>query len=175
MTHQGRAKTIFLEAIEQHERESWPAFLDEQCNDDASLRQQVEQLLAAHSELGTYEDSPENPKTESLESTRDLQSGADRIGASIGRYKLQQQIGEGGFGVVYMAEQLRPVRRQVALKIIKPGMDTKEVIARFEAERQALALMDHPHIAKVLDAGETPDRRPYFVMELVKGVPVTEF
>ena len=96
-------------------------------------------------------------------------------GTRIGPYKLLQKIGEGGMGVVYMAEQERPVRRRVALKIIKPGMDTGQVVARFEAERQALAMMDHPNIAKVLDAGATDAGRPYFVMELVKGVPITEY
>jgi serine/threonine protein kinase len=96
-------------------------------------------------------------------------------GSHIGPYKLLQEIGEGGMGVVYMAEQEKPVRRRVALKIIKPGMDTAQVIARFEAERQALALMDHQHIAKVLDAGATETGRPYFVMELVRGVPITEY
>ena len=99
----------------------------------------------------------------------------DQIGSVIGPYKLLQQIGEGGFGVVYLAEQEQPVRRLVALKIIKPGMDTSQVIARFESERQALALMDHPNIARVLDAGATDSGHPYFVMELVKGVPITEF
>ena len=93
-------------------------------------------------------------------------------GVVIGRYKLLQRIGEGGYGVVYMAEQQEPIRRKVALKIIKLGMDTKQVIARFEAERQALALMEHPNIAKVLDAGATETGRPYFVMELVKGIPI---
>ena len=96
-------------------------------------------------------------------------------GTVIGPYKLLEQIGEGGMGVVYMAEQTQPVRRKVALKIIKPGMDTKQVIARFEAERQALAMMDHPNIAKVLDAGATESGRPYFVMELVRGIPITEY
>ncbi len=105
---------------------------------------------------------------------------AERPGTVIGRYRLLEQIGEGGFGVVFLAEQQQPVRRRVALKIIKPGMDTREVIARFEAERQALAMMDHPNIAKVLDCGRPSDRwrtpgRPYFVMELVKGVPITEY
>src|SRR5580704_3713630 len=99
----------------------------------------------------------------------------ENVGSVIGPYKLLQQIGQGGFGVVYMAEQEKPVRRVVALKIIKPGMDTGQVIARFESERQALALMDHPNIAKVLDAGATASGHPYFVMELVKGVPITEF
>ncbi len=99
----------------------------------------------------------------------------EKAGDRIGRYKLLQQIGEGGCGVVYMAEQQEPVKRRVALKVIKLGMDTKEVVARFEAERQALALMDHPNIAKVLDAGATENGRPYFVMELVKGIPITRY
>src|SRR5262249_6581806 len=93
--------------------------------------------------------------------------------AGIGPDKLLEQLGEGGFGVVFLAEQTQPVRRKVALKVLKPGMDTRQVVARFEAERQALAIMDHPHIAKVLDGGATPSGRPYFVMELVKGVPIT--
>src|SRR5262249_35449456 len=102
-------------------------------------------------------------------------SPAPGPGAVIGPYKLLQAIGEGGMGAVFMAEQEHPVRRRVALKVIKPGMDSRQVIARFEAERQALALMDHPHIAKVLDAGTTESGRPYFVMELVKGVPITGY
>src|SRR5580700_7153908 len=99
----------------------------------------------------------------------------ERVGSVIGPYKLLQKLGEGGFGAVYMAEQERPVRRMVALKIIKPGMDTGQVIARFESERQALAIMDHPNIARVLDVGATDSGRPFFVMELVKGVPITEY
>ena len=99
----------------------------------------------------------------------------EHVGATIGPYKLMEQIGEGGFGLVFVAEQERPIRRKVALKIIKPGMDTRDVIARFEAERQALALMDHPNIARVLDAGTTDSGRPYFVMELVRGVPITDY
>ena len=99
----------------------------------------------------------------------------ERPGVVIGRYKLLQKIGEGGFGVVFMAEQDAPVRRTVALKIIKPGMDSREVVARFEAERQALAMMNHPNIAHVFDGGMTESGRPYFVMELVKGVPITEY
>src|SRR5262249_33244584 len=105
----------------------------------------------------------------------DSASEPARLGTVIGPYTLLEIIGEGGMGVVYMAEQTLPVRRKVALKIIKPGMDTKQVIARFEAERQALALMDHPNIAKVYDAGATDSGRPYFVMELVHGVPITEY
>src|SRR5205085_2590382 len=102
-------------------------------------------------------------------------SMTEKPGDKIGRYKLLQKIGEGGCGTVYMAEQEEPVRRRVALKVIKLGMDTQQVIARFEAERQALALMDHPNIAKVLEAGATETGRPYFVMELVKGIPITRF
>ncbi len=108
-----------------------------------------------------------------------VQSGpdavAERTGMMIGRYKLLQQIGEGGFGTVFMAEQQEPVQRKVALKVIKAGMDTREFIARFEAERQALALMDHPNIAQVLDGGATANGRPYFVMELVRGIPITSY
>src|SRR5262249_36641323 len=96
-------------------------------------------------------------------------------GTAVGPYQLLEQLGEGGFGVVFLAEQTWPVRRQVALKVLKAGMDTRQVVARFEAERQALALMDHPHIAKVFDGGATASGRPYFVMELVKGTPITEF
>src|SRR5262249_37694212 len=99
----------------------------------------------------------------------------EKPGDTIGPYKLMEQIGEGGFGLVFVAEQHQPVRRKVALKVIKPGMDTREVVARFEAERQALAMMDHPRIAKVLDAGTTDSGRPFFVMELVRGVPITEY
>src|SRR5215470_8411030 len=99
----------------------------------------------------------------------------ESVGSTIGRYKLLERIGEGGFGVVFMAEQLAPVRRKVAVKVIKPGMDTRQVIARFEAERQALAVMDHPNIARVLDAGATDSGRPYFVMELVRGTPITQY
>nr|MBA3482113.1 serine/threonine protein kinase [Pirellulales bacterium] len=110
-----------------------------------------------------------------VNATLDFTPSAERVGATIGRYKLLERIGEGGFGVVYLAEQQQPVRRKVALKVIKPGTDTQQVIARFEAERQALALMDHENIAKVLDAGATDSGRPYFVMELVRGVPITEF
>src|SRR6201991_475375 len=102
-------------------------------------------------------------------------TAGEGVGTRIGPYKLLQQIGEGGFGVVYMAEQEKPVKRRVALKVIKAGMDTHAVIARFEAERQALAMMDHPNIARVLDAGATDTGRPYFVMDLVKGVPITEY
>src|SRR3954453_6350565 len=143
------AKAIFLEAVERHAPEQWPAFLDRACAGQPDLRGQVEALLGAHREVGTAEHrglaegtdpGPVDPV--------DVPPLRERPGDVIGPYKLLEQIGEGGMGVVYMAEQMRPVRRKVALKIIKPGLDTKQVIARFEAERQALALMDHPNIAR---------------------------
>src|SRR6185295_6529599 len=105
----------------------------------------------------------------------DYSGATERVGAVVGRYKLLERIGEGGFGVVYMAEQQHPVRRKVALKVLKPGMDSRQVLTRFEAERQALAIMDHPNIARVFDGGATASGRPFFVMELAKGVPITDF
>ena len=117
----------------------------------------------------------DRPKLPNVESTVVVQSVTEKAGDTIGRYKLREKIGEGGWGAVYVAEQEQPVRRRVALKVIKPGMDTRQVIARFEAERQALAMMDHPNIAKVLDAGTTDTGRPYFVMELVRGIRITEY
>jgi WD40 repeat protein len=150
------------------------AYLDMACKGDAALRREVERLLAAASAAdGFFETKPaglDDPGVTLADTT--VREGP---GTVIGRYKLLQVIGEGGMGVVYMAEQTEPVVRKVALKIIKLGMDTKAVVARFEAERQALALMDHPNIAKVLDAGATETGRPYFVMELVRGIPITEY
>jgi serine/threonine protein kinase len=147
------------------------AYLDQACGDDQALRQEVESLLQAHDAPGSLlEEVSAGPGR-----TGDYQPLAEGPGTRIGPYKLLQQIGEGGMGVVFMAEQTQPVQRRVALKIIKPGMDSRQVIARFEAERQALALMDHPNIAKVLDAGATETGRPYFVMELVKGRPITPY
>lgn len=143
--------------------------LDAACRDNPDLRRRVEELLAA-SEASFMQEPPADLTDETVNV-----SVTETPGTQIGRYKLLEKIGEGGFGVVYMADQLRPIERRVALKIIKLGMDTKQVIARFEAERQALALMDHPNIAKILDAGATETGRPYFVMELVRGIPVTEF
>ena len=148
------------------------AYLAGACGDNLSLRQRVEALLRAHEAPPGF--LPEQPDA-APRSTIFITPISEAAGTVIGRYKLLQQIGEGGCGVVYMAEQQEPVRRRVALKVIKLGMDTKQVIARFEAERQALALMDHPNIAKVLDAGATEKGRPYFVMELVKGIPITRY
>jgi serine/threonine protein kinase/tetratricopeptide (TPR) repeat protein len=147
------------------------AYLDEMCGDDAALRQRVEQFLAAQADLGSFLESP--AAASPLATIDDpIREGPDTV---IGPYQLLEQVGEGGFGVVFMAEQTQPVRRKVALKILKPGMDTRQVVARFEAERQALALMDHPNIARVFDGGATASGRPYFVMELVKGDPITEY
>jgi tetratricopeptide (TPR) repeat protein/tRNA A-37 threonylcarbamoyl transferase component Bud32 len=164
-------ESIFLRARELPEGER-SAYLVAVCADDPALRARVDELLRRSAAADDFFD--EQPATLRL-SPQDLAAVGEREGSVIGRYKLLQRIGEGGMGVVYMAEQEVPVRRRVALKIIKLGMDTKSVVARFEAERQALALMDHPNIAKVLDAGATESGRPFFVMELVQGVPITEF
>ena len=157
-------------------------FLREVCGDDDDLRRQVEQLLKADAEAGSFlADGAAEDETRAshgpahADATHTARPMAESEGDTIGRYRLLQKIGEGGFGVVWLAEQREPVKRRVALKIIKLGMDTRQVITRFEAERQALALMDHPGIAKVYDAGATDTGRPYFVMELVKGVPITQF
>src|SRR6266404_991358 len=148
------------------------AYLDKLCGNDPPLRQLVEALLHAHRKIISCDEpsSPSCARTKAEATPR-----LEQTGDYIGRYKLLQQIGEGGCGVVYMAEQEEPVRRRVALKLIKLGMDTKQVIARFEAERQALAMMDHPNIAKVLEAGATDTGRPYFVMELVRGIKITDY
>ncbi len=149
-------------------------FLNRECGDDQALRQRLEALLAAHD--APDELSPKDKPAAKATMKLDLAEAPDEaVGQVIGHYKVLQKIGEGGCGAVYMAEQQEPVRRRVALKVIKLGMDTKAVIARFEAERQALALMDHPNIAKVLDAGTTEVGRPYFVMELVRGIKFTEY
>src|SRR5262249_32761353 len=180
-----RVQAVFLRAVELRAADR-PAVLDHECSGDIELRQRVEALLQAHDEPGSFLERPVSDPV----ATGDAQprgagidgSGVEGPGTHIGPYKLLQQIGEGGMGTVYMAEQAEPVRRKVALKIIKPGMDSAQVIARFEAERQALALMDHQNIAKVFDAGTTAGEpgcvsagRPYFVMELVHGVPITQF
>ena len=165
-----RSKALFLEATEGHAPEEWPAFLDRACADDASLRAAVERLLRARADLGTFHESAQSKLGAMVDS-----QPRERPGTAIGPYKLLQQIGEGGMGTVYMAEQTHPVHRKVALKVIKPGMDSQQVIARFEAERQALALMDHANIARVYDGGTTESDRPYFVMELVRGVPITKY
>jgi len=154
----------------QKPQEERAAYLDQACGDDPDLRKRIERLLGAHLQIGSFLESP----AAEFDATRELPV-SETPGAMVGQYKLLEEIGEGGFGVVFLAEQQQPVRRKVALKVLKPGMDTRRVVARFEAERQALAIMDHPNIARVFDGGETPAGRPYFVMELVKGVPITDF
>jgi serine/threonine protein kinase len=157
-----RVEAIFQAAMEPNSPQEREAYLLRECGEDAELRRDVEELLRAAVEAqGVFETRARPPVLE-------------QVGSRIGRYHLLRKIGEGGCGVVYTAEQETPVRRKVALKIVKLGMDTRQVIARFEAERQALALMDHPNIAKVLDAGATQTGRPYFVMELVRGVKITD-
>jgi serine/threonine protein kinase len=167
-------ETLFAAAIAIPIPTARAAFLDRACAGNPALRMELDELLAAHAcsnpldrpaanlpFTGAYQ--PENEEPVALPGDR------------IGPYRLMEQIGEGGFGLVFVAEQSEPVRRKVALKVLKPGMDTRDVVARFEAERQALALMDHPNIAKVLDAGSTSTGRPYFVMELVRGLPITDY
>src|ERR1043165_5830058 len=161
--------SIFAEALEIHDPALRAAFLQSACQGNLDRLRELEALIAAHAR-----DNPLDVPL-ALDATPTYTPITERPGTVIGNYKLMEQIGEGGFGLVFVAEQQQPVRRKVALKIIKPGMDTRDVIARFEAERQALALMDHPYIARVFDAGKTESGRPYFVMELVKGAPITEY
>jgi serine/threonine protein kinase len=185
-----RVNELFLRAFELSDPEARGAFLDCECGGDADLQRAVTTLLRAHDETGGFlADSPAaRDATADLSSagrtatfgdssaTADFPGRDEHVGAILGgKYKLIEEIGEGGMGSVYMAQQTEPVKRAVAIKVIKAGMDSKAVLARFEAERQALAMMDHPNIAKVLDAGTTGSGRPYFVMELVRGVPITQF
>ena len=179
-------QNLLLEALEIPDATERQKFLAHACGADLALRREVEELLDAEAASGAFlpdTPPPEVVQAKLVEVVENLGSGAEMGNGSIldepspriGRYKLLQRIGEGGCGVVYMAEQEGPVRRKVALKVIKLGMDTKSVVARFEAERQALALMDHPNIARVFDAGATETGRPYFVMELVRGTKITEY
>src|SRR5262245_2230697 len=178
-THRGQpmsdlvaaAKALVLGALDRPGREELLRYLDEACAGDAGLRARVDELLRAHQEAGSFlEPAARSPVVTVAEPP--VREGP---GTVLGPYRLLEQIGEGGFGVVFLAEQQQPVRRKVALKVLKPGMDSAQVVARFEQERQALALMDHPNIAQVFDGGEAGSGRPYFVMELVKGVPITDF
>ena len=166
-----KVKEIFLVAALKETPAERAAFLDEACAGDAVLRRRLEALLDADAVSGALVDRPAVEPA----ATAAYEPIAEGPGSLFGPYKLLQKIGEGGMGLVFMAEQQRPVKRKVALKVIKPGMDSKTVVARFEAERQTLALMNHPHIAQVFDAGETESGRPYFVMELVRGVPITDY
>ena len=184
-------ETLFAAALEKGTPAERAAFLNEACAGDAALKRRVEALLASHDQAGFLrmpavqfaaglfgsEGITEQSGTRQTLSDEPVQARAfaEGVGTQIGRYKLLEQIGEGGMGTVWMAEQVEPVNRLVAVKLIKAGMDSKQVIARFEAERQALALMDHANIARVLDGGTTGAGRPYFVMDLVKGVPITRY
>lgn len=173
-----RQKDIFLQALDLSSPEEREAYLAQACGSDTSLRRQVEAMLQAH---GVPDSFLEKPAVDLCPTIHEQprhpgeRDGSEGPGMRVGPYKLLHQIGAGGMGVVYLAEQQEPMRRKVALKIIKPRLDTGQVLARFEAERQALAMMEHPNIAKVLDAGTIADGRPYFVMELVKGTPITSF
>ena len=163
-------RDLFIAALQLAPTER-SALFDRECPNDSALRQRIEKLLAAHAEAGSA-----FGRQDGTIDYEDAASVSDKAGIVIsGRYKLLEEIGEGGMGTVWVAEQIQPVRRKVALKLIKAGMDSKSVLARFEAERQALAVMDHPNIAKVLDGGLTEAGRPFFVMEYVKGVPITEY
>ncbi|HVK08668.1 MAG TPA: serine/threonine-protein kinase [Gemmataceae bacterium] len=173
-----QARDLFLHAVGRLPPDAWTAYVAEASAGDPDLEAQVNEYLRVHREAGSFLDRPAAvaADTATFEGEAPTAAGpGEDLGTVIGPYKLVEQIGEGGFGVVYLAEQAAPVRRRVALKVIKPGMDTRQVVARFEAERQALALMDHPNIARVFDGGATPAGRPYFVMELVKGVPITKY
>ena len=169
-TENVKAEEIFHEAIEVSDPGKRSAYLDKACGEDSELRTEVEALLRAHEEAGDFLKAPALAPDATLE-----ESLIEGPGTRVGRYELLEMIGEGGMGLVYLAEQKEPVRRRVALKIIKPGMDSKQVIARFETERQVLALLDHPNIARVFDAGTTEAGRPYFVMEYVKGMSITRY
>src|SRR5438046_5426577 len=169
-------RDIFIAALQKEDPAERQAFLDDACAGQPELRLQVENLLRLHEGAGSFLEKPaaESAATGALPNAAQA-SPPEAPGTIIGPYKLLQQIGEGGMGIVFMAEQTHPVQRKVALKIIKPGMDSRQVITRFEAERQALAMMDHVNIARVFDAGATEAGRPYFVMELVHGVPITKY
>ena len=164
-------KVIFAEALEKASPEEQRVYLDQVCGEDAELRAEVERLLDAHNKAGDFLES--SPVGQNV--TVDVAPSVEGPGTRIGRYELLELIGEGGMGLVYLAEQREPVKRRVALKIIKPGMDSRQVIARFEAERQTLAVLEHPNIAQVFDAGTTETGRPYFVMEYVRGLSITRY
>ncbi len=176
-------RDLFSAALQIHDLVERAAWLDRECAGNPALRQRIDVLLQALAQAGDLLEKPcfALPTTIGPEGPTDAAPGlaggptSARPGRMIGPYKVLEPIGEGGFGIVFLAEQTHPVRRRVALKVLKPGLDTRQVVARFEAERQALALMDHPNIAHVFDGGETADGRPYFVMELVKGIPITDY
>src|SRR5262245_37472066 len=163
-------RDIFIASLQIEDNAQRVAYLDAACAGDLNLRHRVDALLAALHQAGSYLEQPAVEPVATID-----QPLPEKPGTAIGPYKLLEQIGEGGMGTVWMAQQTEPVKRLVAIKLIKGGMDSKQVVARFEAERQALALMDHANIARVLDGGTTSGGRPYFVMDLVKGVPITRY
>jgi tetratricopeptide (TPR) repeat protein len=167
-----RANALFLSAVDLPPGEARESYLDRVCGDDARLRTEVESLLRASERAACF---LESSVVTSVTNATPFARVGPQIGDYVGRYRLVELLGEGGMGLVYRAEQSEPVRRSVAVKIIKPGLDTQQVLARFAAERQALTLMDHPHIARAIDAGSTSDGRPYFVMDLLQGAPITAF
>jgi hypothetical protein len=175
------AKSVFLAALEVPAGEARQAHLAAACAGDEGLLREVGELLRHHEGAGAFLDVPVPLPGATSDLSVDAAPAMEAAGSAHaglvlgGRYKLLEPVGEGGMGGVWTTQQIEPVKRIVALKLIKPGMDSKQVLARFEAERQALALMDHPNIAKVLDAGTAPDGRPFFVMELVTGVPITKY
>ncbi len=183
MTEMSPAETVFFAALAKNDPAERAGYLNEACGTDTELRRRVDRLLAAHPQVGSFLQDGVAVHPSPVEGVGpEVRGGAtvdvpigERPGTMIGPYKLLQKIGEGGMGTVFMAEQTHPVQRKVALKVIKPGMDSKQVIVRFEAERQALAMMDHVNIARVLDVGATEAGRPYFVMELVHGVSITKY
>src|SRR5215213_8115730 len=168
-------QTLFAEALQCDSALARASILDAGCGSDLAMRHRVEALLRAADSAGDFLETPPTVLQGNTDLAFDLDGLSEKPGDRIGRYKLLEKIGEGGCGVVYMAEQEQPVRRRVALKVIKLGMDTRSVVARFEAERQALAMMDHPNIARMFDAGTTDTGRPFFVMELVTGIPLTDY
>src|SRR5262245_33209717 len=175
-----RAKALFLAASDLADPARRAAYLDHACGGDAELRARVEALLRANDAAplppAGAGDGPGAPVPDRLPDTEEYGDPTARVGAVLaGKYRLREEIGAGGMGSVFLARQIEPVKRAVAVKVVKAGMDSRAVLARFEGERQALALMDHPHIAKVLDAGTTDGGRPFFVMELVKGTPITRY
>ena len=181
MSEMSPAEAVFFAALEKATPAGRAAYLDEACAGQPELRARVEKLLAAHPRVGGFLESAAAGDTTGTYSTDNPSVTSDLPNASpgtviAGKYKLLHQIGEGGMGTVWMADQTEPIKRRVAVKLIRVERgNSATILARFEAERQAIALMDHPHIAKLLDAGTTAEGAPYFVMELVKGVPLTEY
>ena len=171
--HEPSREEGIFDAAQALPPEKRPAYLDQACGQDTQLRRRIEVLLQSNDQAGVFLEpaSPTGTKRTMVVPT----AASEKAGDIIGHYKIREKLGEGGCGAVYVAEQTEPVRRRVALKVIKLGMDTRSVMARFEAERQALAMMDHPNIARVLDAGATETGRPFFVMELVRGIKITDY